>query len=579
MNTPATAGQTSTSPVDYQTLRFGHRRASELDKPDNTIHPVVVVGAGPVGLAAAIDLAQQGVPVVIVDSGDSLSVGSRAVCYSKRALEIFGRLGCGQRMVDKGVSWNVGKVYLQDDQVCTFNLLPEPGHQWPAFINLQQYYLEGYMVERAQELEAIDIRWKNEVVAVEQQGDCAVVSIDTPDGRYQLKARYVIAADGARSPVRQMLGLESKGRIFRDRFLIVDVKMNVPFPAERWFWFDPPFHRNQSVLLHQQADNVWRVDFQLGWDADPEAEKQPERVLPRVRALLGKDADFDLEWVSVYTFACERMENFRHGRVLFVGDAAHRVSPFGARGANSGVQDTDNLVWKLRLVLNGAAPDTLLDTYGSEREYAADENLLNSTRATDFITPKSAISKTLRNATLKLARRCPFAQRLVNSGRLSVPAVLHGSRLSTPDRPGESFGGAALGAVCPDAPMRAQGQDVWLLAQIHGRAFTGIYFCPSGKNVAQDLAQAAEHWAAESARSNVPLRVLAVVPSGTDVDTIKPPANVTLIEDPQGLLAQRLDAWAGSFYLLRPDQHLCARCRNGSAAKLQAALKKATCTE
>src|SRR5215471_5168289 len=139
------------------------------------------------------------------------------------------------------------------------------------------------------------------------------------------------------------MGLESKGRTFRDRFLIADVKMKADFPTERWFWFDPPFHPGQSVLLHRQPDNIWRIDFQLGWDADPVVERQPERVIPRVKALLGEQIEFELEWCSVYTFSCLRMETFRRGRVLFAGDSAHGVSPFGARGANSGVQDAENL--------------------------------------------------------------------------------------------------------------------------------------------------------------------------------------------------------------------------------------------
>jgi 3-(3-hydroxy-phenyl)propionate hydroxylase len=400
-------------PIDYQTHRFEYTPAVE----SASIYPVVVIGAGPVGLSVAIDLAQQGVRTILVDNDDTLSSGSRAICFAKRTLEIFDRLGCGERMVEKGVSWNVGKVFLHDELIYTFNLLPETGHARPAFINLQQYYVEGYLAERAMQLDNLHMRWKSNVVGVTQHADHVELQVDTPDGPYALRAQYVIAADGSRSPMRTMLGLDSKGRTFKDRFLIADVKMKAPFPAERWFWFDPPFHRNQSVLLHRQPDDVWRIDFQLGWDADPVAEKASERVIPRVKALLGEDVEFELEWVSVYTFSCMRMDTFRHDRVLFAGDSAHGVSPFGARGANSGVQDADNLAWKLRLVVNGDAPSALLDTYASEREFAADENIRNSTRATDFITPKSAVSRLFRDATLKLAKHYPFARRIVNSGR------------------------------------------------------------------------------------------------------------------------------------------------------------------
>ncbi len=289
--------------------------------------------------------------------------------------------------------------------------------------------------------------------------------VATPDGEYSLGCDWLIVCDGARSPVRQMLGLEAEGQVFRDRFLIADIHMKSDFPTERWFWFDPPFHPNQSALLHRQADDVWRIDFQLGWDADPDDEKKPERVLPRLRAMLGDAADFDIEWASVYTFQCRRMQRFRHGRVIFAGDAAHVVSPFGARGANSGIQDTDNLVWKLELVMGARAPERLLDTYDAERTYAADENILNSTRSTDFITPKSRVSRTFRDAVLSLAKDHPFARRLVNSGRLSVPAILADSPLNTPDRdPDFARGPAAMipGAPAADAPVAGPAGD-WLL--------------------------------------------------------------------------------------------------------------------
>ena len=301
---------------NYQTLKFDYARPADFNESKPVLHPVVIVGAGPVGLSTAIDLAQQGLQVVLLDDDDSLSVGSRALCFAKRTLEIFDRLGCGDRVTDKGVSWNVGKVFFKDKPVYSFNLLPEGGHQRPAFVNLQQYYVEGYLLECAQQYPNLEIRWKNKIVGVSNDEEEVLLTVETPEGRYQIAAAYMVACDGSRSPVRSMLGLESKGRVFQDRFLIADVKMKAAFPTERWFWFDPPFHPNQSVLLHREADDVWRIDFQLGWDADPVLEKTPEKVIPRVRALLGDDVEFELEWVSVYTFACMRMDKFRHGRVI-----------------------------------------------------------------------------------------------------------------------------------------------------------------------------------------------------------------------------------------------------------------------
>jgi 3-(3-hydroxy-phenyl)propionate hydroxylase len=266
---------------DYQKLELAYVKSPDQDAKTPAHHRVIVVGAGPVGLSAAIDLARQGVPTLLLDDDNKLSFGSRAICFAKRTLEILDRLGCGERMVEKGVSWNLGKVFFQDELVYTFNLLPESGHRRPAFINLQQYYVEGYLYERALTQKNLELRSKNKVVALEQTAKGVELAVETPDGTYRLLCDYIIACDGARSPIRNLLGLESKGQIFRDRFLIADVKMSADFPAERWFWFDPPFHRNQSVLLHMQPDGVWRIDFQLGWEADPELEKQPERS-PRV---------------------------------------------------------------------------------------------------------------------------------------------------------------------------------------------------------------------------------------------------------------------------------------------------------
>jgi len=539
---------------DFQARTFDYVPHADQRAATPVRRPVVVVGAGPVGLVLAIDLAQRGIPVTVLDNDNRLATGSRAICFAKRTLEIFDRIGCGDRMVAKGVSWNVGKVFLRDEQVYRFDLLPDAGHERPAFINLQQYCVEGTLAERAAQLPLVDLRWRNEVVATQPHDDHVTLTVATPDGEYLLEAAHVVACDGSRSAVRRHLGLESKGRAFRDRFLIADVRMTVDAPAERWFWFDPVFHPNQSVLLHRQPDNVWRIDFQLGWDADPEHEKKPENIVPRVKALLAhspamKDAEFTLEWASVYTFACMRMDSFRHGRVLFAGDAAHGVSPFGARGANSGVQDADNLGWKLAAVLQGRAPDALLDTYAREREAAADENIRHSTRSTDFITPKSAISRLFRDAVLTLAKTQPFARTLVNSGRLSTPTTLHGSPLNTPDV--QPFAGAMVpGAAAADACItRADGREDWLLRQL-GDGFTALVgHDPALERALQDI--------------EVDGFALKLVVIGAD------------LVDTDGAVGRRYDLQPGSVVLLRPDAHVCARWRSPARARVEAAMRRA----
>ena len=568
--------------VDYQSLTFDYTPHPDQSAAAPPRRPVVVVGAGPVGLSLAIDLAQHRVPVVLLDNDNTLSSGSRAICFAKRTLDIFDRLGCGERMVAKGVSWNVGKVFFKDEPIFSFDLLPDAGHARPAFINLQQYYVEGYLAERAAQLPLIDLRWKNTVAGVTQHADHVSLTIETPDGPYQLEADHVAACDGGRSVMRQLIGQESTGRMFRDRFLIADVRVveaqfadvgNVPAaPVERWFWFDPAFHPNQSVLLHRQPDAIWRIDFQLGWDADPVEEKKPENIIPRVQALLAhssmKGAAFELVWASVYTFACQRMARFRHGRVIFAGDAAHGVSPFGARGANSGVQDADNLAWKLAAVVGGHAPEALLDSYAAEREYAADENIRESTRSTDFITPKSDISRLFRDAVLELAKTQPFARTLVNSGRLSVPAILHGSALNTPDAVSDAFTGPMLpGAAAADAPVqRADGSLTWFLRELCA-GFTALVAMGDVGDVG-DVGVALARSLQDLRGAGSALKVLQVV-------TASRAADPRALIDTEGALTRRYDLRPGTVFLFRPDQHVCARWREPTIAQVEAAIARA----
>lgn len=525
----------------FETPLYPYTRSKDQDAGAATRHPVVVIGAGPIGLGAAIDLAQQGIPVLVLDDNDKVSFGSRAVCYAKRPLEILDRLGCGEPMVEKGVEWNIGKVFVDERQIYDFNLLSETGHKNPAFINLQQYYFEEYMLKRLRELQAegkpVELRGMNKLSAIGTHDDYVVLEIDTPEGSYNIEADWLIACDGANSATRRMMGLDFVGRVFEDNFLIADVVMEAGFPTERWFWFDPPFNRGQSALLHKQPDNVWRIDLQLGWDIDVEEQKKPENVIPRLKAMLGEDAEFELEWVSIYTFQCRRMEAFRKGRVLFAGDSAHQVSPFGARGANSGLQDTDNLAWKLKLVMSGKAPDSLLDSYSAERVYGADENIMNSTRSTDFITPKSETSKIFRDAVLALAEHHEFARPLVNSGRLSLPCTYDGSTLNGPDSD-ELPARTRPGSPMADAPVG----DDWLLHKV-GNRFQLLTFnaeAPETINV-----------------------------DGISIERLDLPAT-------GDLAARYLGDAKSAVYLIRPDQHVAARWTDYDEAAVKSALKTAT---
>ncbi|NRB35241.1 MAG: FAD-dependent oxidoreductase [Rhodobacteraceae bacterium] len=529
-------------------MAYDYKRQPYVTPPGITAseprHPVAIIGAGPVGLAMAIDLALHGVACVVLDDNDVVSIGSRGLCWAKRTLEIYDRLGVGQRITDKGVTWQVGRQFHGEAELFNFDLLPEPGHKMPAFVNLQQYYVEDYLIDRARDFpDLIDLRFKNTVTGHQDQGDHVRLRIDTPDGPYEIDAHYLLACDGAKSPTRARMGLGFDGQSFEEQFLIADIEMHAsPFGdtdvPERWFWFDPAFHPGKSALLHMQPDNIYRIDLQLAAGADPKAEAQPDRVMPRIKAMLG-DKDFRLDWVSVYSFRCARLERFVHDRVIFVGDSAHVVSPFGARGGNGGIQDVDNLGWKLAAILNGDAPMALLESYDSERGHAADENILNSARATNFMTPKSPAEAEFRAETLRLARCEHFARKLLNSGRLSLPASYAGMALQTPsDAP------VPPGAACPDAPLKdGDNNPVWLIDLLRGFTLLGL--------------------------GNVSLPTV----EGITRIGIDQTGDYPCFADPDGLASARYGC--DRAYLIRPDGHVCASFTAPTRAGIAAARDRA----
>ncbi len=508
-------------PYDYRPFPYTPPPGLTVPEPR---HPVIIVGAGPIGLALAVDLAQHGIRAVVVDDNNVVSVGSRAICWAKRSLEILDRLGVGEACRAKGVTWQVGRTFHRETEVFNFDLLPEAGHKMPAFVNLQQYYVEDYLVTRAMALN-VDLRWKNRVTGITQHPDHATITLDTPDGRYTLDADWIIACDGARSPIRAMMNLDFEGELFEERFLIADIEMQADFPSERRFWFEPAFHNGQSALLHKQPDNIYRIDLQLGWDTDPDIEKRPENVRPRIARVVGHD-DFRLDWVSIYTFQCHRLNRFIENCVIFAGDSAHIVSPFGARGGNGGLQDVDALGWRLADVIHGRAPATALQAYDVERQYAADENLLNSSRATRFMSPEAGAERLFRDATLTLASRADFAKPMVNSGRLSRPCTY-----PLPDDVPDLPHAARPGSVAPDAPIG----NGWLTEGI-GRGFAIL---------------------ALGARVDLP---------GTT--TLHPALTDTL-------RARYLGTAPQAIYLIRPDQIVAARWHSATPAQIAAAIQTA----
>src|ERR1043166_9542838 len=329
--------------------------ASNRSGPERA--PIVVVGAGPVGLTAGLALSRLGLSSVILEEAAERSEGSKAICVQRHTLEIFDRLGCVGPMMAKGITWQVGRVFLGKRELYHFRL-PGSDEKFPPFINLQQSYTDGFLIDAIEKQSLCELRWQHKVVGLAQSKDCVEVTAETPAGLARFRADYVLAADGAHSTVRKLLGLSFDGKTYPNHFLIADIRAKLGQPNERWFWFDPIFNPGRSALIHPQPDDVWRIDWQLGADVDDEKVLQPDALKSLICQTIG-DRPFEVVWATTYIFHQRLASRMRVGRVFLLGDAAHLMSPFGARGMNSGVQDADNLCWKLWLVMTGRAPATL----------------------------------------------------------------------------------------------------------------------------------------------------------------------------------------------------------------------------
>jgi 3-(3-hydroxy-phenyl)propionate hydroxylase len=517
----AKAHQPSSMP-GYELPVYEYRTPPELAGKTAGPYPVIVVGAGLAGLTAALELGTRGIRTVVLDDDDTVGaagLSSRGICYAKRSLEILDRFGVAERVRAKGVTWNEGEVYRGATQLYRFNLQPEKDQKFPAFVNLQQFYVEQYLVERILEEPSIELRWKNKVVGVRQDADGVVVAVETPDGRYEARASYLIAADGGHSAVRELLGAEDEERSFyEDRWCIADVRMDTREEPVRKAYLDGIPTEGGAIWYHQMADGIWRTDWQIGHLPDPEAETTPERATERLRKLVGPDVRFELVWVGPWRFKKRLLKRFVHGRILFAGDAAHEHSPFGARGGNSGMQDANNLAWKLALVLEGRAHPELLETYDEERHYAARDNTEIATRSAIFIGPETEGQRLFRNAILDLAQRYEWARPFVNAGRLSTATTYEGSSLNREQGRFDSRL-AQPGAAAPDGPF----EDGFFAERLQGD-FSVAYFGAEGPAV--------------------PVRSFTVRREGHEA-----------LFERYGVPPE------GATYVFRPDGHVLARCR------------------
>lgn len=490
--------------------------------------PVVVVGAGPVGLTLACGLTRYGVPTILIEPRDRVSFGSRAACISRRSLEILDGFGAADEILRRGLPWSVGRSFWRGHHVLDFTMQNGNDQRHPPIVNLQQCFIEQALVDVLAGRLGVELRWHSRVIAAESRDDRVLLTVDTPEGAYELEADWVVATDGARSTLRQVAGLALEGTSYEGRYLIADIKLRSSYPTERRAWFDPLSNPGSTVLMHRQPEDIWRVDYQLRDDEDSDMAQAEESVRARIDAhlsMIGEAPDYGLVLISLYKAHCLTLPRYRAGRLLFGGDAAHLVPIFGVRGLNSGIDDAGNLAWKLAAVIQGSGEETLLDSYSEERVFAAKENIRHARKSTLFMTPPTRGHAMMRDAALSLAVRHEFARPLVNP-RQTTAITFPTSRLQTPDDEDWEIG-PPPGATLPDLAM----QDGHLL---------------------QCLA----------------LRPMLLVTSRDETCTDN---RIETVELPPDTAAALGLTQQGGAILVRPDAHIAARFRHMTRPLLQAA--------
>lgn len=529
---------------DYPEYAFV--RPVELDG-ETPQHPLAIVGAGPIGVTAALELARHGIKSVLLDDKNTVNEGSRAICIARHSMECLHQLGLAERFAGQALPWTHGSSFYRDQLVYRLRMPHTEADYYYPMYNLQQQYIEQYLVDKAAANDLIDLRWQSKVIDVRHDDNGVHLQVETPEGDYALNSDYVLAADGARSVVRHKLGLQLKGDAYEGRYVIADIQMVSVHPTERRAFFDPASNPGLTILIHKQPRNIWRIDYQIDEGVDAEEELQEENIRARISSVLdmiGETGSWELEWWSLYQAYTLALEDYRHGRILFMGDAAHLVPIFGVRGLNSGLADAMNAAWKLAYVMHGWADEVLLDSYSPERRGATLDVFENAGKSTKFMTPPSRGHRLLRDAVLSLSIRNDFARPLINP-RQSQPYTYIDSPLTCyRDRDAEFSGGPGTGAAFIN---RRIGDSGSLLNYI-GAGFSGFYFSDSETIDAHILELPGKLKVGDESFA---LIVIARVAFSLE--------NIVVLYDESGELRTTYAAVDGTFYLIRPDRHISAR--------------------
>ncbi|MCP4615425.1 MAG: monooxygenase [Bradyrhizobium sp.] len=508
-----------------------------------TRHPVVIAGAGPIGMTAALALARHGVRSVLLDRKETFNDGSRAICIARPSMHILERIGAVQPFLDKALGWRFGRSYYRGTQIFRLEMPHPQSEKYLPMYNLQQQYIEQYLHDAVAANALIDMRWQSEVTTIESGQDGVAINVATPSGNYRLDADYLLAADGARSPIRTMLGLRLKGDNYEGRYVIADIRMDHDFPTERRAFFDPSGNPGGTVLIHKQPDDIWRVDYQLRQGESEADALREDNIRARVGAILadiGHTKPWELEWWSIYSANTLCLDDYRHGRVFFVGDSAHIVPIFGVRGLNNGLADADNIAWKLARVLHGEADDRLLDSYSPERRGATLDVFANATKSTRFMTPPTRGWRLAREAALSLSLKHEFPRALANPRQMQPYTYSQSPLTPFAGRDAEFAAGPVCGSFAPNAKLA----DGSFLLDRAGRGITALLFCDGAPDAEQtslldQVGRLDKHFVA-----------LIIQPNGGSAGAIK---------DPDGAIARLYGAEPGTLYLLRPDLHIAGR--------------------
>ncbi|MES2413271.1 MAG: FAD-dependent monooxygenase [Pseudomonadota bacterium] len=552
MHQPDVQPHTS-SYFDYEVYPF--ERPEEMSAPSPKRHPVVIVGAGPVGLVLAIQMALNGVQTVLVESDAQVGGGSRALALTRRSMEIIEQCGVATRFLDEAIVWDKGCSFYKNRIVHHLDIPSSADDKFSPMTNLAQCFMEKILVDRAREL-GVDIRFQTRLEAMDVDESGVVLTADTPEGPYRLLADWVVGCDGARSAVRRFQGLRFEGKSFESRFVIADFNIALDEPPGRRCYFDPPWLPGHTALVHKAPRGVWRLDYQVPADVSDEEALNPERIHSHIQDHLdyiGVDLPWTIEWTTLYKPNALTLNSYNHGRVMYCGDAAHLLPVFGVRGLNTGIQDSINLAWKLVAVVRGQAEPAILNSYSTERVADARQICVDAGRSTRMVAPPTRGYMVMQQAVLSLALNHEFPRGLLH-WRTSHPIDYASSPLTWTDATEHEFAGGPR----PGAPARnARIGDGFLLDAVKP-AFQVLVF---GTDDVQW--QAAREDVFKLREKGLRVRLIAV-----RTDAGNPAGADAVFYDLQGHAKALWGVNGSAIYVLRPDQHVCARWSAGSSARV-----------